>query len=277
MAAAAGSTIYLPESVTLLAVEQPTELERVFRVKFDSGRPLGHGPGQFVQVSLFGIGEAPISICSCPGETDYFEMTVRNVGMLTNAMHQMSPGAKFGVRGPFGTTFPIDEMEGKDLILVAGGIGLPPLRSLILPVMRNRERFGKVYILFGTKSPKEILFQEDLTAWGQLPNTTVLQTVDRGDETWSGNVGVVTTLFSQVRVDVANTYAAIVGPPIMYKFVIMELAKLGVADEHIFMSLERRMKCGVGKCGHCQINNVCVCMDGPVFRYSEARHMTEAI
>ena len=123
MAAAAGSSIYLPESVTLLGVEQPTELEKVFRVKFDSGRPLGHGPGQFVQVSLFGIGEAPISICSSPCETDYFEMTVRNVGMLTNAMHKLTPGAKFGVRGPFGTTFPIDEMEGKDLILVAGGIG----------------------------------------------------------------------------------------------------------------------------------------------------------
>lgn len=277
MAAAAGSSIYLPESVTLLGVEQPTELEKVFRVKFDSGRPLGHGPGQFVQVSLFGIGEAPISICSSPCETDYFEMTVRNVGMLTNAMHKLTPGAKFGVRGPFGTTFPIDEMEGKDLILVAGGIGLQPLRSLILPVMGDRERFGKVYILFGAKSPKEILFREDLAAWGQAPNTTVLQTVDRGDETWGGNVGVVTTLFSQVQVDVPNTYVAIVGPPIMYKFVIMELAKLGVANEHVFMSLERRMKCGVGKCGHCQINNVCVCMDGPVFRYSEARHMTEAI
>ncbi len=277
MAVAIERSIYVPEPVTLLGVEQPTELEKVFRVRFDSGRPLGHGPGQFVQVSLLGIGEAPISICSCPGETEYFEMTVRNVGMLTNKMHQMAPGARFGVRGPFGTTFPIEEMRGRDLILVAGGIGLPPLRSLILPVMQRRQEFGKVYILFGTKTPKEVLFRDDLRAWSAVPNTVVLQTVDRGDETWDGNVGVVTTLFPQVSVDVCNTYAAIVGPPIMYKFVIMELAKLGVADEHVFMSLERRMKCGVGKCGHCQINHVCVCLDGPVFRYSEARRMTEAI
>ncbi|MBD3177941.1 MAG: oxidoreductase [Armatimonadia bacterium] len=277
MALAADSSIYVPEPVTLLETEQPTELEKVFRVKFDSGRPLGHGPGQFVQVSLFGIGEAPISICSCPGNDEYFEMTVRNVGMLTNKMHQMADGAKFGVRGPFGTTFPMDEMKGKDLVMVAGGIGLPPLRSLILPVMENRDEFGKVFILFGTRTPQEILFADDLKAWNEIPNTTVLQTVDQGDDTWDGNVGVVTTLFPQVSVDPDNTYAAIVGPPIMYKFVVMELAKLGVADERIFMSLERRMKCGVGKCGHCQINQVCVCMDGPVFRYSEARDMTEAI
>jgi sulfite reductase subunit B len=277
MALAADSSIYVPEPVTLLGTEQPTELEKVFRVKFDSGRPLGHGPGQFVQVSLFGIGEAPISICSCPSNDEYFEMTVRNVGMLTNRMHQMADGAKFGVRGPFGTTFPMDEMKGKDLVMVAGGIGLPPLRSLILPVMENRDQFGKVFILFGTRTPQEILFAEDLKAWNEVPNTTVLQTVDQGDETWDGNVGVVTTLFPHVSVDPDNTYAAIVGPPIMYKFVVMELAKLGVADERIFMSLERRMKCGVGKCGHCQINQVCVCMDGPVFRYSEARDMTEAI
>jgi len=277
MAAAVAQSLYLPESARILSVEHPTELEKVYKIAFDSGRPLGHGPGQFAQVSVFGIGEAPISISSSPNTREHFEMTVRRVGMLTGILHGMEPGASLGVRGPFGTTFPIDEMRDHDVLMVAGGIGLPPLRSLILPVMEDRGSFGKVTIMLGCKTPKEILFSADLAAWAGVPNTTVLTTVDRADETWTGNVGVVTTLFQKVELDPRNTYVAIVGPPVMYKFVIMELLTRSVPGERIFMSLERRMKCGVGKCGHCQINQVCVCLDGPVFRYSEARKLTEAI
>jgi NAD(P)H-flavin reductase len=182
-----------------------------------------------------------------------------------------------GIRGPFGNGFPLESLEGKDILLIAGGIGLFPLRSLIQYVMDRRSSFGKVILLFGARSPAERLFLDELAAWSQRPDIEFHETVDKGDGSWRGNVGVITTLIPKVDIDSRKTVAVVVGPPIMYRFVIVELKKRDLPDENIIMSLERRMKCGVGKCGHCQINGVYVCREGPVFNLAQLRNLREAV
>jgi sulfhydrogenase subunit gamma (sulfur reductase) len=270
-------SVYVPTMARLLKVEPLTELEKVFTLELPGGGSLGNEPGQFVEVSLFGIGEAPISVTSSPSRSNgTFELCVRKVGDLTGALHQLEPGAKVGIRGPFGHGFPIAKMKGKDILFVAGGLGLPPLRSLINEVLDQRGAFGRVIILYGCKNPGEMLFKEELAEWAGRDDVEFHITVDRGDEAWEGNVGVITTLFPKITVNPRNTVAATVGPPIMYRFVLMELLGKGIPETQIYLSLERRMKCGVGKCGHCQINDLYCCQDGPVFRYADIMGLEEA-
>ena len=182
-----------------------------------------------------------------------------------------------GVRGPFGNGFPLENLRGKNLLMIAGGIGLFPLRSLIHYVLDRRSEFGEVTILFGARSPAERLFIRELDDWSKRHDIEFHETVDRGDVKWKGNVGVITTLIPKVKIDPKKTMAITVGPPIMYRFVTVELKKLDLADDNIIMSLERRMKCGIGKCGHCQINGVYVCQEGPVFSLAQLRNLREAI
>jgi len=196
---------------------------------------------------------------------------------LTNALHSLKKGDSVGIRGPFGNGFPLEQLENKDILIIAGGIGLFPLRSLIQYVTDRRSSFGKAILLVGAKSPADRMFRDELEAWSKNPELEFHETVDTGDETWKGNVGVITSLIPRIDINPANTMAVVVGPPIMYRFVIVELKKQGLADEHIIMSLERRMKCGVGKCGHCQINGVCVCQEGPVFSLAQLRNLREAV
>ena len=270
--------VYVPTMARLLQVEQITELEKLFTLELPDGYSLGNEPGQFVEVSLFGIGEAPISISSSPSRSNgTFELCVRRVGDVTNALHQMDPGTMLGIRGPFGNPFPIAEMKGKDILFAAGGLGLAPLRSLINEVLDQRGLFGRVIILYGTKQPSEILFQDELAEWAERDDVEFHMTVDRGDEDWKGNVGVITTLFPKITVNSRATVAATCGPPIMYRFVLMELLGKGIPETQIYLSLERRMKCGVGKCGHCQINGLYCCQDGPVFRYADVKGLEEAL
>jgi NAD(P)H-flavin reductase len=278
VATAYEESIYRPVIARLLKVEQMTELEKLFTLELPGGRSLGNEPGQFVEVSLFGIGEAPISISSSPSRSNgTFELCVRSVGDVTNAMHGLVPGAALGVRGPFGHGFPVERMKGKDILFAAGGLGLAPLRSLINEVLDQRGFFGRVIILYGTKQPSEILFEDELRKWAKREDVEFHMTVDRGDETWTGNVGVITTLFPSIAVNPRNTVAATCGPPIMYRFVLMELLGKGIPETQIYLSLERRMKCGVGKCGHCQINELYCCQDGPVFRYADIKGLEEAL
>ncbi|NOZ20177.1 MAG: oxidoreductase [Planctomycetes bacterium] len=271
------NSIYAPGLATIVTSEQMTETERVFEIKLKEGMHLGHRPGQFVQVSIFGIGEAPISVSSPPTRDESFELVVRKVGNVTRALHALPDGSTIGIRGPFGTTFDIDDAKGKDILFVAGGLGLVPARSYIKHVLANRGEYSRVIVLSGTKSPAERLFTDELAEWAARDDVELHETVDRADDQWTGNVGVITMLFSKVKVDAANTVAVIVGPPIMYKFVIMETEKIGIPRDRVLLSLERRMKCGVGKCGHCQINNVYVCQDGPVFKLSQVFELREAI
>jgi sulfhydrogenase subunit gamma (sulfur reductase) len=278
IATAREESVYLPVMARVLKIEQMTELEKLFTLQLPGGRSLGNEPGQFVECSLMGIGEAPISISSSPSRSNgNFELCIRRVGDLTGALHQLELGDVIGVRGPFGHGFPVGRMRGKDMLFAAGGLGLAPLRSLINQVLDERGAFGRVIILYGTKRPSEILFNKELEEWAERDDIEFHMTVDRADGDWTGNVGVITTLFPKVTVNPRNTVAATCGPPIMYRFVLMELLGKGIPETQIYLSLERRMKCGVGKCGHCQINDLYCCKDGPVFTYAQIKGLEEAL
>lgn len=264
---------YKPVKAKIVKTNKYTEFEKLFRIELDGKKDLEHVPGQFVQVSLFGVGEAPISICSSPTEKGFFELTVRRVGGLTTAMHKLETGSVLGVRGPFGKGFPLDAMRGNDLLIVAGGLGIVPLRSLIHYILDQRKDFGDVQILLGCKTPKDMLFGEEVEAWQKRADIKFNCTVDRADPDWKGNVGLITSLIPGVSIEPKKTYAVVVGPPIMYKFVIVELLKKEIPGHQIIVSLERKMKCGLGKCGHCQIRGVYVCQSGPVFTYNDLQQM----
>jgi NAD(P)H-flavin reductase len=265
-------SIYLPQPARIVGVRPLTALEKLFTLELPNGLSLGHRPGQFVEVSLFGVGEAPISISSSPSRSNgTFELCVRRAGDLTGMLHQMAAGRTVGVRGPFGRGFPIEQFRGKDLLFAPGGLGLAPLRSLINQVLDERGKYGRVTILYGAKHPSELLFTDELAEWAKRGDVEVRVTVDRPDAEWTGNVGVITTLFPKVQVYARNTVAVVCGPPVMYRFVLMELLGKGIPEGNIFLSLERRMKCGVGKCGHCQINQIYTCQSGPVFPYAEIK------
>ncbi|MFH1692244.1 MAG: FAD/NAD(P)-binding protein [Candidatus Omnitrophota bacterium] len=264
---------YKPMKAKIVKTHRPTELEKFFRIELDGKKELGHTPGQFVQVSLFGYGEAPISICSSPTSKGYFDLTVRKIGSLTTAMHKLEIGDTLGIRGPFGNAFPLDKMHGNDLLIVAGGLGIVPLRSLIHYILDQRKDFGEVQILLGCKTSKDMLFGDEVATWQKRADIKFQCTVDKGDPDWKGNVGLITSLIPGTNLDPKRTYAVVVGPPVMYKYVIVELLKKNIPEHQIIVSLERKMKCGLGKCGHCQIKNVYVCQCGPVFSYAQLREL----
>jgi NAD(P)H-flavin reductase len=272
------SSLFLPEVATLVQKKLMTDIDSFFTFKME-GRSLGHLYGQFVELSIPGIGEAPFSICSPPADDNTFEMVIRKIGQVTTAIHELEPGDSVGIRGPFGTSFPMKELEGSSLLFITGGIGLVPARSAILYALEKREAYKDIIILFGCRDPGQRLFTDELEVWSRRKDITFLETVDRCEPgTWEGHVGVITTLFPELKaIDPTDTCAIIVGPPVMYKFVIMTLHDMEISDKRIIVSLERNMKCGVGKCGHCQINHLYVCQDGPVFYYDDIKHLKEAI
>lgn len=272
-----GRQLYMPEQATIKAAKQFTSLERWFEIELPGGRDLDHKPMQFAEFSVFGVGEAPFSISSSPTKKGAFEICVRNVGSLSRYMMGMDAGDPIGVRGPMGNGMDVEELKGKDVTIVAGGIGLVPVRSLINHILDQRSEFGKFTILYGCKSPKERLYVDELEQWAAHPEVDFRDTVDRGDASWKGRTGVITTLIPEADMDPARTTVVVCGPPVMFKFVLLALAPKGLLDDDIIMSLERRMKCGVGKCGHCQINNVYVCQKGPVFTYGQVKHLEEAL
>jgi sulfhydrogenase subunit gamma (sulfur reductase) len=265
------STPYLPTQAKIIAAQMVTHKEKFLRIQLENKVNLGHIPGQFVMVSLFGFGEAPISVCSSPSDKGYFEITVRNAGVLTHRLHKLAKGDAIGIRGPFGKGFPIDNMFGHDVMIVAGGLGILPLRSLIRYIMHNRNDFGNVQILLGCRSPQELLFEEETKQWMRRSEIKFNCTVDRADPDWKGNVGLITTLIPGVDINPGRTYGVVVGPPIMYKFVIVKLLEKKIPEHQIIVSLERRMRCGLGKCGHCQMEGVYVCQSGPVFTYNDLK------
>jgi len=270
--------LYLPELLRIAKVEQVTAMEKLFTIELPEGKPLGHRPGQFVSVSILGVGEAPISISSSPSRSNgFFELCVRKAGDVTAALHNLKAGDYIGVRGPFGRGFPVEKFRGKDMLFVPGGLGLAPLRSLINQVIDERAQFGRVIILYGARNPSELLFKDELKLWSESSDIECHVTVDRGDDNWTGNTGVVTTLFKKIDIYPRNTIGATCGPPVMYRFVLMEFIGKGLSEGNIYLSLERKMKCGIGKCGHCQINNVYACQSGPVFPYSEIKGLEEAL
>jgi NAD(P)H-flavin reductase len=228
-------------------------------------------PGQFSMLYVFGVGELPISISGDPERPGQLTYTVRSVGQATYALVTRQPGESVGVRGPFGTSWPMTAARGKDVLIVAGGIGLAPLRPAIYHVLRHRGDFNRLIILYGARSPRDLLYKKELAAWGYLPETQILTTVDYGGVSWRGYVGVVTTLFRYVRLQPMSTIALICGPEIMMRYVIRELESRGVPDTEVYISMERNMKCAVGFCGHCQLGPNFICKDGPIFPYRDMR------
>ncbi len=228
-------------------------------------------PGQFDMLYVYGVGEVPISISGDPSETGTLVHTTREVGAVTGAMKKLRVGGTLGVRGPYGKGWPVKEAEGYDVVIVAGGIGLAPLRPVIYHLLTHREKYGKIALLYGSRCPEELLYLKNLDKWQSLPDIETRLTVDRATGRWRGNVGVVTTLIPGASFDAPHTMAMVCGPEIMMRFTVPELQKRGVADEKIFISMERNMKCGVGLCGHCQLGASFVCKDGPVYRYDEMK------
>ncbi len=269
-------SVYTLKKAKILRTKELTANEKFFEIALKNGERLDHEPGQFVMVSLLGIGEVPISVCSSPTRRESFDLCIRAVGKVTRSLHELKTGDEVGIRGPYGKGFPIRILEGSDLLIIAGGLGIAPLRSLITYALDNRRDFGKVHILFGCKEPKEMLFSDELEEWNRRTDLHYACTVDRAAPDWAGNVGVITTLIPGVDIEPSRTFAAVVGPPIMYNFVIKELLAKGIPEPQILLSFERNMKCGNGKCGRCQLQNLYVCQDGPVLNYKQIKNLSEA-
>jgi sulfite reductase subunit B len=275
--------IHIPRSATIKKAEKLTENEMFFEIELDDHKPLGHKPGQFVEVSIFGVGEAPISVSSGPRTKSSFDLVVRRVGNVTSRLFRMKAGDKVGIRGPFGNGFDVKSFEKKHLLLSSGGLGIVPMRSLIQYVLdpNNRKKYKDITILYGAKQPNALLFLDEIKEWSKVHNVKCEITVDECAESdcWTGCTGLITTLYPKIkldRYDSENTIAVIIGPPVVYKYIIKCLETLGIPDRNIYVSLERRMKCGVGKCGHCQINGIYVCKEGPVFNYNQIKNLPEA-
>jgi NAD(P)H-flavin reductase len=224
-------------------------------------------PGQFNMVYVFGVGEVPISISGAPDHPNPLVHTVRAVGTVTTAICRAKRGDILGVRGPFGSHWPIEEAAGKDVIIVAGGIGLAPLRPAVLALLADRERYGRIVLLYGARAPEELLYARQLNQWRGRFDLDVEVTVDTASQEWRGNVGLVTALIPRAPFDAEDVLALVCGPEVMMRFTISELENRGVVPESIYVSMERNMKCGIGFCGHCQYGPTFICKDGPVFRY----------
>lgn len=271
---------YLPYPVSIqkITVENETRdlktFELVFRDDADRDR-FKFRCGQFAELSVLGAGESPIGIASSPMEGEYVQFTIKKMGVVTSTLHSLEEGAAIGLRGPYGNGFPMEALEGSNIVIVGGGFAFTTLRSLIGYMLHpeNRERFGNITVIYGARTPGELIYKYDLEAWAKRDDIQLCVTVDNEAEGWTGLVGYVPTILKEVSPDSDNAYALVCGPPIMIKFSIPVLTEVGFPASKIINSLEMRMKCGVGKCGRCNIGDKYVCKDGPVFTYDELQRL----
>ncbi|MFQ6001747.1 MAG: FAD/NAD(P)-binding protein [Anaerolineae bacterium] len=266
------SDIYLPHLATITEIEAQTPDTTMLRVVLDDStlaQSFTYRPGQFAELSIFGVGECPISIASTPTRKGFLEFCVRAVGQVTNALHELDVGSKIGIRGPYGNSFPLPELE--NLLFIGGGIGLAPLRSLINYVLDNRDHYGEVELVYGARSPQDLVFKDELKLWDEQEGVTVYLTVDRGDERWRGPVGFVPPFLREIGPSPQDKVAFTCGPPIMIKLVMEALEEMGFPPDRIVTTLEMKMKCGVGKCGRCNIGSSYICRDGPVFTLEQLK------
>ncbi|MCX5902186.1 MAG: FAD/NAD(P)-binding protein [Proteobacteria bacterium] len=271
--------VTIPETATIEDIKDEIRDVKTFYMSLDNkelDKNFKIKSGQFIMCTIFGAGEFAVSLPPSP-ENDRFHLTVRKVGSVTDALHELKAGDKVGIRGPFGNGFPFEEIKGKNIIYVAGGIGLIPLRSSIVHVLQHKKEFGRVLVLHGARTPDDLMYKENLKEWQSFPGFETYITVDVGTPGWTGEVGFVHTLFDKANLPVENTVAFVCGPPVMFNTVIGELLKRGLRDDCIISTLERHMKCGVGKCQHCAIGRTLVCTDGPVYTYRQIKTLGEQI
>jgi len=261
-----------PRPYSVQRVVKETSDTFTLELRPEGGTPaMNFAPGQFNMIYAFGVGEVPISISGDPGKPGTLVHTTREVGAVTRAMRNLEPSDWVGLRGPFGVGWPVAEARGADVVIVAGGIGLAPLRPALYQLLAARNYYGKVVLLYGTRTPADILFRRELQRWHSRFDLEVHVTVDRAMGNWKGNVGVVTTLIPHAPFDPHSTIAMVCGPEVMMRFTVQELEKRGVAPENTYLSMERNMKCAIGLCGHCQFGPTFICKDGPVFRYDRVQ------
>jgi len=273
-----GNNIYLPSLVTVEDIIPETPDVRTFRLVFQDEKvrdTFTFRAGQFAEYSVFGAGEVTFCIASSPTRKGYIECTFRAVGRVTETLGRLEPGDTMGVRGPYGNSFPIEDFHGKNLVIVAGGIALPPLRTLIWNCLDLRDRFGEITIVYGARSEADLVYKRELREWQERSDVRLVKTVDPGGNgpDWDGKVGFVPTVLEETAPSAENAIALVCGPPIMIKYSLPVFEKLGFSEEQVFTTLENRMKCGLGKCGRCNVGNVYVCKDGPVFTAKQVKAM----
>jgi sulfhydrogenase subunit gamma (sulfur reductase) len=270
--------VYLPNIATIKKIEEETADTSTFTVVFDDQKVLSsfsYLPGQFVEVTAFGKGECPVSITSTPTKNGYLELCIRSTGKVTDALHNLDEGGKIGIRGPYGNSFPLDEVRGKDIILIGGGIGLAPLRSLLNYLLDRKKQYGKIELFYGAKTPNNLCFRREYDLWNSYENMSVYITVDKAAGKWNGRVGFVTELLKEIDPSPHNRVAFVCGPAIMIKLTANILTEMRYEDSKVITTLERKMKCGVGKCMRCSIGEKLVCQDGPVFSLRELNEITD--
>jgi len=267
--------LLIPQMATITHVRTETADTKTFQVLgLDGKKAFAHMPGQCAMLSVPGVGEAMFSISSSPTNTEFMEFSIKRVGKLTEYLHKLSPGSTIAIRGAYGTPFPVNEtLKNQDLLFIAGGIGLAPLRSVIRYVFDNPSDYGAVDIVYGSRSAGDLVFRDEIeNEWTQKPNTNVFLTIDREEDNWSGHVGFVPSYLTEIGFD-TNKTALVCGPPIMIKYTLEALINMGFKKEQVYTTLEMRMKCGIGKCGRCNIGAKYICKDGPVFRCDELDHL----
>jgi len=231
--------------------------------------------GQFVELTFPGIGEAPFTPSSDPNIKESFDITIMNAGRVTSLLHRIPLKTSVGIRGPYGKGYPLDKFKGKDILIVGGGVGLAPLRSLLFSLFANIDKYNKIILRYGARSPADIVYKGLLPQWSKKDKVDVVTTVDVGDSSWKGNVGLVTTILKEPSWDLKNTVAIVCGPPVMMKFATLKLLDLGFKEDAIYLSMEKNMSCGLGKCGHCRIGKYYICRDGPVFTYGQLKDIRD--
>jgi sulfhydrogenase subunit gamma (sulfur reductase) len=269
---------YLPQKAEILEVIQETQSDidiKTYRLKFIDGSDMDFMPGQFVELSIPGIGEAPFGFASSPLNKEYFELSIKRAGVLTDALHNLIAGQKVWIRGPFGNTFPVEEMEGSNLLIIGGGIGLAPLRPFILYALdeQKRDKYHNIQMLVSSRSSADSVYKRDFPEWRKIRDVSVVRAIDRPEEGWEGKVGFPNVLVTEMDIDVNNTYAILCGPPVMIKSVSNKILEMGFPKEKIYTTLEMRMTCGVGNCGKCNVGHQYVCISGPVFNMTELAEM----
>jgi len=261
--------IYHPVEATIEDIISETPMIKTFVIRPKTG--FEFRTGQFIELTLPGIGEAPFTPSSDPNIKEKMDVTIMKAGRVTSLLHESSKGIQVGIRGPYGKGYPLDKFKGKDVLIVGGGVGLAPLRSLLLSLFADIDSYNKIVLRYGARSPADIVYKNLIPEWSRIKKTDIVTTVDVGGDGWKGNVGLITTILKDLPVDLSKAAAIVCGPPVMMKFVTLKLMDLGFKPKDIYLSMEKNMSCGLGKCGHCRLGSFYICRDGPVFTYEQLK------